>query len=147
MSWGKVSFGLCSRKFSRRKEAVRSFNSIGGSREGVDSQDFIQMTYYSPNELHNHYYATSDRPVVFSEVYYPKGWHASIDGNDLPLYRTDWILRGAILPAGEHDIVMRFDPKIYTVSANVSRASSITLFLLLAAAVAGMFLGRKEETE
>jgi hypothetical protein len=42
---------------------------------------------------------------------------------------------------------MRFDPKIYTVSANVSRASSITLFLLLAAAVAGMFLGRKEETE
>ena len=132
------------------KDAVSSFPVILSKAKDLDEVkdlDTIQMTYYSPDELHYHYSAASDRPVVFSEVYYPKGWHASIDGNDLPLYRADWILRGAILPAGEHDIVMRFDPKIYTVSANVSRASSITLFLLLAAAVAGMFLGRKEETE
>ena len=132
------------------KDAVSSFPVILSKAKDLDEVkdlDTIQMTYYSPDELHYHYSAASDRPVVFSEVYYPKGWHASVDGNDLPLYRADWILRGAILPAGEHDIVMRFDPKIYTVSTNASRASSITLFLLLAAAVAGMFLGRKKQTE
>ena len=121
--------------------------------EAKDSvSDTIQMTYYSPNELHYHYVASSDRPVVFSEVYYPKGWHASVDpstgsGTELELFRVDWILRGAVLPAGEHDIVMRFDPKVYPVSENVSKASSITLLLLIAAAVAGMILGRKRKTE
>lgn len=121
--------------------------------EAKDSvSDTIQMTYYSPNELHYHYVAASDRPVVFSEVYYPKGWHASVDpstgsGTELELFRVDWILRGAVLPAGEHDIVMRFDPKVYPVSENVSKASSITLLLLIAAAVAGMILGRKRKTE
>ena len=114
--------------------------------------DSIRMTYYSPNELHYHYTASTDRPVVFSEIYYPKGWHATVDPlksseTELELFRTDWILRGAVLPAGEHDIVMRFDLPVYTISENVSRASSITLLLLLVAAVAGMFKWRKKETE
>lgn len=114
--------------------------------------DSIRMTYYSPNELHYHYTASTDRPVVFSEIYYPKGWHATVDPlksseTELELFRTDWILRGAVLPAGEHDIVMRFDLPVYTISENVSRASSITLLLLLVAAVAGMFKWRKIETE
>ena len=114
--------------------------------------DSIELTYYSPNELHYHYSASSARPVIFSEVYYPKGWHASVDpstgsGSELELFRADWIFRGAVLPAGEHDIVMRFDPKVYPVSEGVSKASSVTLLLLVVLAVAGMFLGRKKESE
>ncbi|MBO4230358.1 MAG: DUF2339 domain-containing protein [Bacteroidales bacterium] len=122
-------------------EAIRSLSGVEGPG------DKIELTYYSPNELHYHYVAASDRPVVFSEIFYPKGWHASVSGSEVNLFRVDWILRGAILPAGEHDIVMRFDPKVYPVSENVSKASSIVLLLLIAAAVAGMVLGRKKETE
>ena len=107
--------------------------------------DTIGLTFYSPNELHYHYSASADRPVVFSEIYYPKGWHASVDGVDLPLFRADWILRGAILPAGEHDIVMRFDPKVYKVGESVSRASSAALLALFLLACAGMTFGRKKE--
>ena len=117
------------------------------------SSDFIQMTYYSPNELHFHYSAASTRPAIFSEVYYPKGWHATLDpgdtpgsGSDLDLFRADWILRGAILPAGEHDIVMRFDPEVHSISNNVSRASSAILLVLVVAAAVGMYLARKKET-
>ena len=51
-----------------------------------EAKDRIAMTYYSPNELHYHYKASADRPVIFSEIYYPKGWHASVDGKDLPLF-------------------------------------------------------------
>ena len=113
----------------------------------LEAKDRIAMTYYSPNELHYHYTASADRAVIFSEIYYPKGWHASVDGKDLPLFRADWIFRGAVLPAGEHDVVMRYDPKIYPVSEKVSKASSVTLLLLILLAVAGMFLGGKKEDD
>ena len=113
----------------------------------LEAKDRIAMTYYSPNELHYHYKASADRPVIFSEIYYPKGWHASVDGKDLPLFRADWIFRGAVLPAGEHDIVMRFDPKVYPVSENVSKASSIALLLLVVLALAGVVVFREKENK
>ena len=112
----------------------------------VNSQatDFIQMTSYAPNELRYHYSAASARTAIFSEVYYPDGWTATVDGAPLDLFRADWIFRAANLPAGEHDIVMRYEPKIYTVSEKASRASSLALFVLLALSLAGIFLSGKE---
>jgi hypothetical protein len=109
------------------------------------------MTSYAPNELRYHCDVASERPVIFSEIYYPEGWHAEIhpaDGSaptSVELFRADWILRGAVLPAGEYDLVMRFDPKIYSLGESVSRASSIVLVLLLLA-VCGMMLTAKRET-
>ena len=112
----------------------------------VNSQatDFIQMTSYAPNELRYHYSAASARTAIFSEVYYPDGWTATVDGAPLDLFRANWIFRAANLPAGEHDIVMRYEPKIYTVSEKASRASSLALFVLLALSLAGIFLSGKE---
>ena len=112
----------------------------------VNSQatDFIQMTSYAPNELRYHYGAASARTAIFSEVYYPDGWTATVDGAPLDLFRANWIFRAANLPAGEHDIVMRYEPKIYTVSEKASRASSLALFVLLALSLAGIFLSGKE---
>ena len=108
-------------------------------------KDTIYMTYYSPNELHYHYVASADRAAVFSEVYYPD-WNMTIDGAEGPeIFRADWILRGAVLPSGEHDIVMRFSPKVYSVGEKVSRASSSVLFVLLILAAAGYVVGRKKE--
>ena len=111
----------------------------------VNSQatDFIQMTSYAPNELRYHYSAASARTAIFSEVYYPDGWTATVDGAPLDLFRANWIFRAANLPAGEHDIVMRFEPKIYTVSEKASRASSLALFVLLALSLAGIFISGK----
>ena len=106
--------------------------------------DTIFLASYSPNELRYHYKVSSDRLAVFSEIYYPEGWHASLDGKtDISIFRTDWILRGAVLPSGEHDLVMRFDPKVYSVSEKASRASSVSLIVLLLLSIAGML--RKKE--
>jgi len=118
---------------------------MDGEKGLSTSADAIQMTYYSPNELHYHYLTSSDRPVIFSEIYYPKGWHASVDGKDIELFRADWIFRGAVLPAGEHDIVMRFDPKVYPVSKNVSMASSVTLLLMIFVSIIGAVVFAKKE--
>ena len=104
--------------------------------------DTISMTSYAPNELHFRYSISGDRMAVFSEVYYPEGWHAWLadTGAEVPVLRADWILRAAILPAGDHELVMRFDPKSVSGSAAVSRASSITIILLLLLAAAGVMV-------
>ena len=111
----------------------------------ADSTDTIVLTSYAPNELKYHYSASADRLAVFSEIYYPNGWKAEVDGKPVDVLRADWTLRAAELPAGEHDVVMRFKPDSYAVGAGVSRASSITLILLLLLSVAGLFLPARKK--
>lgn len=127
---------------SSGSDASASSEGVSAAAESTDS-DLIQMTAYAPNELRYHYSASSDRTVVFSEVYYPDGWTATVDGSPLDLFRADWIFRAANIPAGDHEIVMRYEPKIYSTSEKASRASSLTLFLLLALSLAGLALPRR----
>ena len=125
-------------------------------------QDMIYLSYYAPNELRYAYSTASERAAIFSEVYYPKGWKAWIEpagaygevrnGHYQPtteavpveLFRADWILRGAIIPEGEGQLIMRFEPDSYQLGENVSCASSIVLLLLLLFAVLGVGLKRKK---
>ena len=109
------------------------------SKQSEDS-DSIRMTSYAPNELHYTYSAAGDRLAVFSEVYYPNGWHATVDGQPLELIRADWTLRAALLPAGEHEVVMTFLPDSYRTGATVSRIASIGLLALLLLALALAFI-------
>ena len=83
---------------------------------------------------------------MFSEIYYPKGWKAYLaaTGEPVELFRADWMLRGAILPKGEGELVMRFEPESYTLGENISRASSILLILLLLASIAGVAIPDKK---
>lgn len=113
-----------------------------------DNQDTLALTYYAPNELRYAFKTSNERAAIFSEIYYPKGWKAYIaaTGEPIELFRANWMLRGAILPKGEGELVMRFEPESYAVGANISRASSILLILLLIASVAGAaILERKQE--
>lgn len=72
----------------------------------------IVMTSYAPNKLEYKSSATSARVAVFSEIYYPEGWHLYIDGDEHPISRVDYVLRAAIIPEGEHNIVMAFVPDV-----------------------------------
>ena len=116
---------------------------------GTTAGDRIVLTSYSPNELRYRYSASAPRAAVFSEVYYPSGWTATLeDGTAVGLFRADWTLRGAVLPAGDHELVMRFDPPVYRISSSISRAGSILLILLTLLSVAGMVvLPRKSSSE
>lgn len=114
-----------------------------------DSSSLIELTHYTPKELRYHFKSNKTRAAVFSEIYYPKGWKCWIEpagqygkvknGHYIPtseatsvdLFRADWMLRGAIIPAGEGDLIMRFEPESYQLGENISRASSITLIILL----------------
>ena len=143
-----------------RRQAVveRSFATAVMSDSPVilsdsEESDFIEMTSYAPNELHYKYSASSERLAVFSEIYYPNGWTLTLlpsDGSgtsaqkQIPLLRADWTLRAALLPAGEHELVMTFLPESYRTGALVSRIASIGLLLLLLLSVGLAFFSARK---
>ena len=128
-----------------RHQAVVGADMRAVTAAPADSSDVIILTAYAPNELRYHYTASANHLAVFSEIYYPDGWKAQVDGAPVEVLRADWTLRAAELLAGEHDLVMRFAPDSYRVGANISRASSITLILLLLLSVAGLFLPARKK--
>ncbi|MCL2511271.1 MAG: YfhO family protein [Bacteroidales bacterium] len=100
-----------------------------------DTLATIAFEEYQPNYLR---YATSSNTpqmAVFSEVYYDKGWNAYIDGKPMPHFRTNYILRGMIIPEGAHIVEFKFEPKTFQTAEKISLIFSILVYLLLAFAV------------
>ena len=61
--------------------------------------------------------------LVLSEVYYPAGWKAFIDGTETPILRTDYVLRSVVVPGGSHEVVFSFDPPLYRIGWLVSNSA------------------------
>lgn len=92
-----------------------------------DSTAVIKMTSYEPNDLNYVSHSTTERLAVFSEIYYPDGWHAYIDDQPAEYIQVDYLLRGMIIPAGNHKIEFKFHPYQYFVGEKISLASSLIL--------------------
>lgn len=76
-------------------------------------------------------------------MYYADGWQAFLDGQPVPHFRADWVLRAMQVPAGSHEIKFVFEPKEYKIGNTVSLLSSIGV--LLAVVAAGVFGFRRRE--
>ena len=90
--------------------ADEKFRDVLTCKAIPNETDEITLTSYQPNELVYHTSTANDRIAVFSEIYYPEGWHMTIDGEGQEIGRVDYVLRAAIIPAGEHTIRMYFLP-------------------------------------
>ena len=80
--------------------------------------------------------------AVFSEIWYDKGWKAYVDGEEIPYFRANYILRAAALPGGNHTLEFKFEPRSYILGEKISLLASI---LLIAALVFAIYKGRKRE--
>ena len=74
-------------------------------------EEYIRLTKYAPNRLEYDFQAGHPKRVVFSEIYYPTGWHLYVDDEEYPLGRANYVLRAAAIPAGKHTIRMEFVPR------------------------------------
>jgi hypothetical protein len=101
-----------------------------------DSSDYITLDKYSANELFYHFRTRNKGLAVFSEIYYPKGWNAYVDEQLTPHFRADYVLRAMTLPAGEHKLRFKFEPKVFSVGEKVSLFSSVILIILVLIATA-----------
>ena len=101
---------------------------------GADSGR-VELTYYSPNRLRYDVSAPASGLAVFSEIYYPAGWKAFVDGKETPILRADYTLRALLIDEGEHEVEFVFAPDSFVVGRDISLASSIAIIVLLAGAV------------
>lgn len=106
-----------------------------------DTGGYIRLTGYQPNKLDYEYMANGKQLVVFSEIYYPKGWNAYIDGTQAEHFRANYVLRAMMIPGGKHKITFEFKPKSFFVGNKISLiSSSILLLLLIGIAIRGVFI-------
>ena len=92
--------------------------------------DKVKLLDYSPNKLVYESNTAKDALAIFSEVYYAKGWLASVDGKPAEHFRANYILRGMKIPAGKHQIVFEFKPQPYIQTEKIAFASSCLLIVL-----------------
>lgn len=124
--------------FATQLEGVDAAGGMGGQ---------VVLQSFAPNALTYQTNSSAEGVVVFSEVYYNdgKGWQAYIDGEPVPHFRADYVLRGLVVPAGEHTVEFRFEPRAYFVGNQISMVFSIIVIgLMVVALVLGVLKARRE---
>lgn len=119
------------------KEAVmnKKFADKLGSLEQITdtlTKGSIALTSYAPDHLKYSSATDKARLAVFSEIYYPKGWTATIDGKAADILQVNYVLRGLVIPAGDHKVEFVFDPESFQKGKNVALIGSILVLLALA---------------
>jgi hypothetical protein len=107
----------------------------------------ISLESYSPDRLKYRYSSSSDELAVFSEIYYPEGWNAYVDGIKTIHFRANYILRAMILPAGDHQLEFRFEPRSYYTGQNISLIASLMLILLTIGSLAYPYITRRSKIQ
>jgi hypothetical protein len=122
--------------FEKDKQLIK--NSVGR-----DSAAFIQLIKNDNDEITYRSNSNSDKFAVFSEIFYNKGWKAFIDDKEAPIVRTNYVLRGLSIPAGQHNIKFIFHPGSYYTGKSISLIAGIMVLLSLLAAA--FFTYKKRE--
>lgn len=112
------------------------FQKTLGSSTAAAPGDTIFETTYAPNRLTYHAQVSAPRVAVFSEIYFPWGWHASIDGKPAEIGRVNYVLRALNIPAGKHSITFEFKPESVERAESISIASIIVIYLVCVTATA-----------
>ncbi len=109
-----------------------------------DSTATIELFTYKPNELV--YEASTKTPqlAIFSEVYYPKGWNAYINGKPADYFRANYLLRAMVIPAGNNKIEFKFEPKVIQTGSTISLVSSLLFVLIL---LSGLYVAFRKKRE
>lgn len=137
-----------------KNEAIfntKDFPSISMKKSySKDSNATMKLTSYGTDILKYTSNSKTELPAIFSEVYYPEGWNCYVDEKQIETFRVNYILRGAIIPAGKHTIEWKFEPISYIKGSTYASIFSI-LLLLTFFGVSGLelkkVLGKEEKVK
>ena len=96
----------------------------------IDTTATIKLLKYDVSRLTYQSKTAKDQFAVFSEIYYKDGWNAYIDGELTPHFSVNYVLRGMMIPAGEHIIEFKFEPKVIQQGALISLFSYLILIFI-----------------
>ena len=106
----------------------KKYQDYVGDFKYTDSS-FIELKSYKPNQLIYNTQLDTAGLVVFSEIFYPKGWQAYLDGNRVDHFPVNYLLRGLFVPKGVSEIVFEFKPKSFFVSSKIAFIASSLLII------------------
>jgi len=136
--------------FNSKTQAVvnnKEYPELTKLRYPVDSVATIKLVDYRPDYLKYASNNSNDGFAVFSEMHYPSGWNAFIDGKPQDHYKVDYALRGMKVPAGQHEIEFKFEPEVVETGSQITLASNILLALIIVGGLGfTLFRGKKEES-
>lgn len=107
-----------------------------------DSTAKIAVTKFDNDAIEYSFNAAGPQFAVFSEVYYPAGWNAYIDGKKVDYVKTDYVLRGLAIPAGNHTIRFAFEPATYKKGVTISYIGSFLVAILV---IGGLYMAWREQ--
>ena len=118
-------------------------NNVKDLNPGADSLAHISLTKYTPEYIE--YDAECSKPgtVIFSEIFYPHGWKAIVDGKPADLYRANYMLRAMNLEPGKHHIRLEFRPE----SVDKGNVISMTFVVLMYLIIAGILLSNLRKSK
>ena len=111
---------------------------LRGGLEGT-----VELTSYEANRLSYKVKSKQGGVVIFSEIYYP-GWTCTIDGQPSEIARANYVLRAIKVPAGEHEVVMTFDPQTVHITEAIAYSALAVLALMLIGLL-GISIYRKKQ--
>lgn len=101
----------------------------------ADSAASIQLIKNNNDEVIYKSNSSTNRFAVFSEIFYNLGWKAYIDGKEAPIIRTNYVLRGLSVPAGQHEIRFVFHPASFYNGEKIALVAGILVWLLIIGAI------------
>ncbi|RNI40250.1 hypothetical protein EFY79_02835 [Hanamia caeni] len=111
-----------------------------------DSVAYIKLVENRNDTINYRFSSAFPSFAVFSEVYYAEGWDVYIDGVKSNYVKTDYILRGMPIPAGNHEIQFRFEPKTFTIGRTISIIANILVALLIIGTIV-FYIRKKKEPD
>lgn len=106
-------------------------NLVPKTVQTPDSTAQISLQSYKPNQLIYRSETQKEQLALFSEMYYPHGWIATIDGKSAPIFRANYVLRALVIPSGNHEIIFKFEPEIIHKGGKISLISFIVFLVLM----------------
>ncbi|MCY4233627.1 MAG: YfhO family protein [Bacteroidetes bacterium] len=105
-------------------------SGIDSEITSIDSSSTINVNQvdYSPRKITYEVETDASRLLVLSEVYYPAGWEATLNGESIDIHRVNYLLRGVVVPAGQHTLEMTFNPTSYIWGKRLSLFSTIFVY-------------------
>lgn len=119
-----------------RAVADVKFRNILGDASSPAPGDTIYETSYAPNKLTYKARSSHGGVAVFSEIFFPWGWEATVDGKPVEIGRVNYVLRALKIGPGTHDIVFRFDPKSLRVTNTLGVIAVVLIYVICLAAFA-----------
>jgi hypothetical protein len=101
------------------------------SKKFINDDSYVKLLEFNPNKITYEYKTNNDGFIVFSEVFYPNGWHSYIDGIKTQHFNVNYILRGMNVKPGSHIIEFVFDPDVVKKGSMISLSASLFLLIII----------------